>query len=224
MLDWFFPKKCLGCQKPGKYLCFSCQKKIYQLRAQICPVCQRTSLEGKTHFGCQRRTLFLNGLISLYSYQFPLNKLLKQFKYYQVRELENLISDLGLKALKDRKILDFWRKREFVFLPLPLFPARKLWRGFNQSEIILKKICQKLDLNFDPEILIRKKWTKDQAKLNPKQRRENIKQAFEVKKDVKNKNLVVFDDIWTTGGTIKEAAKTLKQGQANQIWGLTLCR
>ena len=208
MLNWLFPKKCFRCQKQGNYLCLQCKKLIVPLRTQFYP--QKP----------------LDGLVSLYRYQYPLNRILKSFKYHQVRELEKILIDLAIKALNDKKIINQWKKEEFIFLPLPLFSARRLWRGFDQSEVILKGICQYFNLLFNTNILKRERWTKEQAKLNSKERLKNIKNAFIVsnKEKVKGKNFVIFDDVWTTGATLKEGAKALKSAGADQVWGLTLCR
>lgn len=225
MFDWLFPKKCFNCQKSGNYLCSSCKERIVSLKTQVCPVCQRVSFQGKTHPGCKTKE-FLDGLVSLYHYRRPLKGMIKSFKYYQLKDLRETIANLAINVLKEKKILFYWQKNNFIFTPLPLFPARKLWRGFNQSEVILKEVCLKLNLPFNNDLIIRKKWTKDQAGLKSKERKENVQGAFEINKKeaVKNKNMVIFDDVWTTGNSLKECARTLKNNDANIVWGLTLCR
>jgi len=136
------------------------------------------------------------------------------------------LTELAIEALRGRAVVSRWRERGFIFLPLPLFPARRLWRGFNQSEVILKGICRYFNLPFRTGLLKRESWTKEQARLRPGERAENIKNAFVVAdaKETKRKNLVIFDDVWTTGATLMEAAKALKSAGADQVWGLTLCR
>lgn len=208
MLDLLFPKKCFHCQKQGSYLCPQCEKIIIPLRSQ---------------FYSQRP---LDGLVSLYRYRPPLNKILMSFKYHQVRELGEILINLSIKSLKKQKIIDRWKKGEFIFLPLPLFRTRRLWRGFNQSEVILRGVCHYFGLPFKTNILKREKRTKEQAKLGSRERAKNVSRAFFVldKQKVDGKNFVIFDDVWTTGSTLKEGARTLKSAGAEQVWGLTLCR
>ncbi len=212
LIDLLFPKKCLVCRKAGSYLCRQCREETVLLKLQ-------------THRACRKKFL-ADGLVSLYQYRFPLNRLLKDFKYYQVRDLRMLMVDLTVSALIKQRVLPFWKKNNFVFIPMPLFPARCLWRGFNQSEVILETVCQQLNLKFDNRILIRSKWTKEQAKLSGEERRKNIINAFQVldEKKVMGNNFVVFDDVYTSGSSLKEAIKTLKSSGAMKVWGLTLCR
>ena len=134
--------------------------------------------------------------------------------------------DLATLGLSGNKILKLWRRELFTFTSVPLFPARRLWRGFDQSERMLKGICLKLNLPFKENVLERRRWTREQAKLTAKKRLKNIIGAFAAvnKTSVKNQNWVIFDDVWTTGSTLKESAKVLKTSGAKQVWALTLCR
>jgi len=208
MLDLLFPKKCFRCQKQGSYLCLQCERMIVPLKSQ---------------FYSQKP---LDGLVGLYRYRQPLNKILMSFKYHQVRELKEILINLAIKSLKKQRVIDQWKKGEFIFLPLPLFRTRRLWRGFNQSEVILEGICRYFDLPFKTDILRREKWTKEQAKLSSKERAKNVKSAFIAldKQRLEGKNFVIFDDVLTTGATLKEGARALKFAGADQVWGLTLCR
>jgi len=180
-----------------------------------------------------------------------MGKLIKQFKYRGVRELEKLIADLATERLSQRRLVRVWRKNKekliadlaterlsqrrlvrvwrknnFTFLPVPLFPTRRLWRGFNQSEVISKAICRNLNLKFDAEVLIRRKWTREQAKLNSVARHRNVRNVFGIRKNkkIEGRNFVIFDDVWTTGATVKECARALKSAGANLVWGLVLAR
>lgn len=91
-----------------------------------------------------------------------------------------------------------------------------------------KLIAANLDLPFAPDILIRVKETLPQADLDKKSRRENVKNAFilnpHLKLKIKNLKFIVFDDVWTSGATISEAAKILKKAGARSVWALTLAR
>lgn len=221
MLSYLFPKTCYLCKKKGDYLCYSCQKRILPKRYQICPICKKITRNGRIHSLCKKKTN-LEGTISCYDYKFPLKSLLKDFKYRQIRDLRETIVNLVVKSLKRQVVLSYWRENDFVFTPVPLFPVKRLWRGFNQSELILEKICQKLSLGFDNKILFRKRWTRDQASLLAKKRRKNIEGSFETKKDLRTKNVVIFDDVATTLSTLNESAKALKESGVEEIWGLTI--
>ncbi len=222
--DWLFPKECFVCNKKGSYLCPTCQSSLACQKEQFCPICGRLSIGGFSHPACLKKQ-GLDGLVSLFPFRSPVGKMLKSFKYHQVRELENSLASLTASALSENKILRFWRRQLFNFTSVPLFPARRLWRGFDQSERILKGTCLKLNLSFEENVLERRRWTKVQVKLIAKKRLRNMIGAFAVvnKTLIKNKNWVVFDDVWTTGSTLKESAKVLKISGAKQVWALTLC-
>jgi len=205
MFDFLFPQRCVGCGKPGNFLCSSCHQVIFSSPARI---------------------IWEQKVLALFSYYSPMGKLIKQFKYRGVRELEKLIADLATERLSQRRLVRVWRKNNFTFLPVPLFPTRRLWRGFNQSEVISKAICRNLNLKFDAEVLIRRKWTREQAKLNSVARHRNVRNVFGIRKNkkIEGRNFVIFDDVWTTGATVKECARALKSAGANLVWGLVLAR
>lgn len=196
------------------------------LNHQICPKCGKFSPLGSVHPHCQTRFFKLSGLASLYSYHSPVGKLVRDYKYQPAKKLNQTLVDLTTRGLiKNKRQLRLWKKQKFTFLPVPLFPIKKLYRGFDQAAEILSQTAGKLNLAYSDKILIRQRWTKQQSKLSKKERKKNVKKAFGVrdKERVKNKNFVIFDDVWTTGSTIKAAASALSTAGANKIWGLTLC-
>jgi len=203
IFDFLFPRRCVGCGKPGNFLCSSCRQIIFSSPARV---------------------IWGQRALALFSYYSPMGKLIKQFKYQGVRELEELIAGLATERLNRHRLVKIWRKNNFIFLPVPLFPARRLWRGFNQSEAISKAICRNLNLEFDAEVLIRRRWTREQAKLNSTARHQNVRNAFGIRenKKIKGMNFVVFDDVWTTGATVKDCARALKSAGAESVWGLVL--
>lgn len=114
-----------------------------------------------------------------------------------------------------------------IIVPIPLFRKRYLERGFNQSELIAKLLTRnRPNFKMETKALIRVKKTKSQMKLNRKERLVNIEGAFECpnKKLVKNKKVIIVDDVLTTGATIKEATKTLREAGCSSVGALVLAR
>ncbi len=108
----------------------------------------------------------------------------------------------------------------FIALPIPLYLDRLKERGFNQSELIAEIFCRKTNVALKTDNLKRIKATKNQAELkNAEERKENIENCFELARpeEIKNKNIVLIDDVFTTGSTVGEAVKTLKKAGANKI-------
>lgn len=224
-----FPKVCFGCGRLGSYFCLHCAKKLKTVKKDTCPYCQKWSFFGLTHFQCQRK-LGLNGLKSFYYYDERLRKLIKEIKYQLVREA---IADFWrLVPFKKIEELFFYRKltQEIFFLPVPLHLQREKRRGFNQAFELVKFLSQFLGIKIKDDLIIRVKETKPQAELKtPKERYFNLLGAFSVKDKAKKeaiqgKNFIIFDDVWTTGATIKEITKVLKRNGANKVFALTIAQ
>lgn len=229
-LDLLFPKTCLGCDKKGKYFCPSCASKIKLIEKQICPVCEHFSFFGQTHHFCQMKWS-LDGLISLFTYEGIVRKAIHQLKFKYVtdltEELFQIINDSLDKSdhfsLMKRFILD----KKPTVIPVPLFWYKENYRGFNQAEIFGKKLAQNWGLEFKKDILIRSKFTQPQFGLDKKERKKNIENAFSVSPNILISlypNILLVDDIWTTGATLKACGSLLKRAGVKEVWGLTLAR
>ena len=112
-------------------------------------------------------------------------------------------------------------------VPIPLYWHRQNVRGFNQSEEIGKLMAQEMGWGFAPDLLIKKRSTKSQVELSVSQRKENLQGVFIVSSpniQNTNPNILLFDDVFTTGSTLKEVAKVLKRAGVEKVWGLTIAR
>jgi ComF family protein len=230
ILDFLFPKTCIGCGKFGAYFCADCIKEIKQTEL-VCPFCERASLGGAVHSVCKRR-FGLNGLWSLGIYQGSLRVAIQKLKYKWVSEMANELINITLEywAKNPPILLDRIKKDQgkfWVISAVPLHPAREKWRGFNQSELLAKLFASKLGLKYE-DTLKRIRNTKPQIKLLAAERKQNIKNAFALSLTTNYKlqtmNLLLIDDVWTTGSTLKECCYTLKRGGAKQVWALTIAR
>jgi len=156
------------------------------------------------------------------------NKIVKeivhQFKYQRLLALESTFRIILKQSLKHYK--KYFKKHEYIIVPVPLNIQRKRIRGFNQSEIIAKLISNILHIPYYPNILIRYKNNPPQANIeNQTQRIQNVKNIFKINpkqiKFLKNKNIILIDDVFTTGSTLNECAKILKQYKVKNI--LIIC-
>lgn len=214
-LDLLFPKQCVACGKLGSYLCSDCLLKIEYLDTQICSYCYRPAIFGYTHPKCKRR-FGLDGVISLTNYQTPIKEVIKKLKYrlitdilVEVEEKLNFSNDVPL-------------AKDSTLLPLPLFRTKENYRGFNQTELLGKVIAKKLQMNYQDDLLVRTLSTKSQVGLTQKQRSANVKNAFAVQKFPDQQKYFIFDDVWTSGATLKEACFVLKKSGVKMVFGLTL--
>jgi ComF family protein len=229
LLDLLFPRYCLSCGKKGKYFCDSCLRKISLAYPQICPVCKKPAILGRTHSRCQSK-LALDGLTSVFSYEGIIRKAIGKLKYKFITDLADELVELSIPRIHNSA---FRIHNSICLVPVPLHPRRKQWRGFNQAELLGEKLCGTLRWDFRPDVLIRRRFTQPQTRLDKKQRHQNVAGAFKLnsclpagkaKFSILNSGFVVFDDVWTTGSTIKECGLVLKRGGARFVWGLSLAR
>lgn len=120
-----------------------------------------------------------------------------------------------------------------LVVPIPLHPSRFRQRGYNQAALLIKGWCQpdfnrnrQTPITIEKKALVRKKQTASQSGLNAKQRKINVKGAFRLvhPSRVYNKRILLVDDVFTTGATVEECARTLLNGGATSVHVLTLAR
>ncbi|MBI4036554.1 ComF family protein [Candidatus Daviesbacteria bacterium] len=231
VLDFLFPKKCVGCGKEGTYFCADCVNDIKQ-GDLVCPRCERLAIGGATHPVC-RRKYGLDGLWSLGVYQDPLRAAIQKLKYKPklVRDFAPVLVDILLEywAKYQPFLLDEIKKdkgKGWVVVPVPLFWWRHNDRGFNQSALLGQFLSKKLGLNYC-EALKRTRYTRSQTKLSERERRQNIKNAFEITPSYTRypkPHTLLIDDVWTTGSTLRECCYVLKRAGAKKVWAITLAR
>ena len=224
LVDLLFPKNCLECGRKDDFVCPSCINRLKNLK-QICPYCEKPSVDGVTHAKCVR-SQGLDGLVSLWPYEGVVRKALLALKYKFAKQVaEELVSYILVKLKKSEVAL----VKEAVLIPIPLYWYRENFRGFNQSEEIGKVVSQKMGWGFIADLLIRKRLARPQTELKGDERSKNIRGVFAINEFYKSlitshQSLIVFDDVYTTGSTLKEACKVLKRKGARQVWGLTITR
>lgn len=236
ILDTLFPIHCLSCRQGGKWLCDVCFSKIQLSPYQVCPYCEREITErGGICLKCRQYHLAQNKIIPLdslivssYYTNKDLAKLIHYFKYAFIEDLREPLGNLLLKSLIENNI-----NLPDLIIPIPLHHRRLRWRGFNQSELLAKLVGQKLapglNIPVATEIIYRKKYTTPQMSVkNYKERKKNVSKVFAVdknfKKSIEDKTILLIDDIATTGATLEEAGRLLKQNGARNVIGAVIAR
>ena len=244
ILDLLFPKFCLNCNKEGEdYLCQDCLSLIDISPSQYCPFCRpaKIVLNGRTCSSC-KRTKNLDGLYNAASYQnFIIKKLISQFKYEP--RIKTLSKPLSLLIIKHFQLLEHHLNTgDAVLTPIPLTKKKLKQRGFNQSEEIAKELSSLLKIPLGDEdkslsspfanarvindVLIKTKETPSQVELSGREREENVRGAFVCKNPeaVRGKKILLIDDVFTTGSTMEECARVLKDAGAKDVWGIVVAR
>ena len=220
VLDILFPPICLSCEQnlledeKADDLCDKCLSKITIHTTLFCSICKNRLPENKKI--CHKNNAYLLGAITDYNYE--IKNIIHYLKYKKWRRLSSVIKKILNQYLDKLNLKN--KTKNYIIIPIPLHKNRLKERGFNQSEIISKIISEKLNLNIKNNILTRLKETKPQAELkNWEERKENLKNSFSINnsEEIKNKNIILIDDVYTSGSTINEAVKSLRGAGAKKI-------
>jgi len=230
-LNLLFPLYCINCQGEKDYLCQDCFSLIDIQNNQYCPFCNPAKIvfDGKTCYSC-RKSKKLTGLFCAASYQnFIIKKLISQFKYEPY--IKELAKPLAVLIIQHFQALDypppFFKDRAgFVLMPVPLHKKRLKMRGFNQAEEIALQLSLFFKMPLISDCLLKTKQTLHQAQLSKKERTDNVKSAFvcQNKNLIKEKKILLVDDVFTTGSTMEECARVLKDSGAKEVWGIAAAR
>lgn len=189
LLAGLFPVKCLICKIEGSWLCCDL------------PPAPPNSVKFK----------HLDEIHSVTDYK-TAKPIIEALKFKGLKSITPIIS----KQIYQSCPKDFWQSK--IVTPIPLHWQRQMWRGFNQSALIIPpNITQN-------KVLKRVKKTQQQARLDKSDRFINLKQAFICTDSVANQDIILVDDVSTSGQTLEEAARTLKQAGARKVIGVTFAR
>ncbi len=230
-----YPQYCLLCGEMGTQLvCPRCAEELERVAGPICPRCGKplkTGVPRATCLHCEGRKWYVERSRSLFRHEGQARDLLHRFKYGRVRGLARFFGEQIARAYPGRAGLaahfgwDLGDEPQ-VLVPLPLHFLRRAVRGFNQSELVLKFCCERLELPVDTALLRRRRNTLAQTRLSMRQRFDNMRNAFvvprRVKERVEGRRVLLFDDIITTGATANAAARALKQAGASKVYALSL--
>ena len=198
--DWLWPEKCLGCKRKNSgYLCPECLNKI--------PPCFDNS-----------------NILAAASYKSPIvKKAIRLLKYRRAKKLAEPLAKLIFQRIlqgQHSMLPLLTLKDEALIIPIPLSKKRLRERGFNQAELIARILSDKLSVKIACNVLEKIKHTESQVKAGKQEKRlKNLKGSFRVSRPelIKEKNIILVDDVATTGATLFEAGRVLKKSGAREI-------
>ncbi|MBI5784250.1 MAG: ComF family protein [Rhodocyclales bacterium] len=204
------PQDCLLCGSPSgdALLCPVCDLDLPRLPAEVCPICAEAAPGGATCGACLSDPRHFDATVAAFRYGFPADKLVQSLKYQ--RRIATADFFAGAMFAGPRPDGD-------LIVPLPLHPARLAERGFNQSVEIARPLARALRLPLELDGCTRSRDTAPQASLPWKERKKNIRHAFECAIDLSGRSVIVVDDVMTTGATLDEFARTLKAHGAVRV-------
>ena len=209
LLNFIYPPKCGICNKIcDDFLCSNCRRNIEKL--------QFTKLKK-----------FLVKKLDEHLYIFKYEDIIRnKIIDYKFKEKAYLYKFFVTIMINNKKICCFLKNYDII-IPIPIHNKRKRKRGYNQTELIAKELATNVEnLEYKNNILIKTKNTKAQSTLNRNQRKKNLIGAYEVVNNVEimNKNVLLLDDVFTTGSTANECSRVLKEAGALKVGIITIAK
>jgi ComF family protein len=218
-------------------VCFDCLAEIGPVAGQVCSICGERVLSSYAESDadglrrcpvCRRIERPFERAVAYGSYEGSLRELIHLLKYNGVRPAANVLGRLLADALA--ALEPVFDQHTALVVPVPLYKGKRRQRGFNQTELIVRAA---LKLSASPErfqlasgLLLRTRDTHSQIGLSSHQRRENLRGAFTVAcaAEVTGREILLVDDVYTTGTTATECARVLRHAGAAKVWVATVAR
>jgi ComF family protein len=229
--DLLLPRQCAGCQQTWLhshqgFWCDACLDGLPWITSPLCPQCGRPfpkSPSAPDHLcgDCLQSVFIFNSARSVTHHGGVVRKRIHQLKFGDQPQWVPPLAELLLTQIR--------RERSChvdVIFPVPLHVHRLRQRGFNQAGLLAGACGRQLRIPVQFDVLVRSCWTEPQTRLNREQRLQNVKDAFEVTaaNRVADRSVLIIDDVYTTGTTLNECAKTLIAAGASEVHALTVCR
>jgi ComF family protein len=221
LLTVFFPATCYGCGRGGSYLCSGCKRWVVrQLHQPKCVVCNlNSSREQLVHKDCVEFT-HLDGVVGACAFAEPIKTMLHDGKYGGIYRVYLPLGELL--AQKLREYPELTSQIDLVTY-VPLTSSRQRWRGYNQAKILAEILANSFH-KLPTELLLRPENQKRALALQKRQSRQAvIREQFVSATQMSGENVLIVDDVCTTGSTLNECARVLKLNGAGKVYGLTVC-
>ncbi|MCF7919540.1 MAG: ComF family protein [Candidatus Cloacimonetes bacterium] len=205
----------------SRYLCPACIENLVILKDDICPKCGsplRTT--GCPH--CTQTSFKFIAARSVFLFDERTRPLIHGLKYHQFLKIAPVLAAYAALYLENH-----WRwQKPDIIIPVPLHRVKLRERDFNQSAIIGRWLAQLTHIDYREDIIIRNRYTRTQTALDRKQRHQNVSGAFTLRdaEYLKDKCILILDDVFTTGSTCNAMAHLLRDNQITQVFVLTIAR
>ena len=219
-LDLLFPQWCIGCGGEGNFLCQACRRALPRISPPVCPRCGRPQTSGQLCAGCAEWSAAIDGIRSPFRFEGVVREAVHQLKYRNLRTLVPSLTEL---------LNDYAQTLNIpadVLVPVPLHRKRIRERGYSQSLLLARELSRLNGLPVVDNCLIRQKNTPPQARTSTvEERRDNVVGAFSCRDDrLCDKQVLLIDDVATSGTTLDACAAVLKTSGAVSVWALVLTR
>ena len=219
-LNLFFPQWCIGCGKAGNFVCSSCHSSLPRVMPPLCPRCGRPQPSGILCSSCVSWQAEIDGIRSPFRFNGLMRQTIYQLKYRNFRALAAPLAQLLNNCLITNPIPGK------VPVPVPLHRKRLRERGYNQASLLAKELGKLTNLLIVDDCLIRQQHSLPQARTSTvDERLSNVADAFVCSnQSLRDKQVLLIDDVSTSGATLDACATVPKSAGATSVWGLVLAR
>lgn len=219
-IDSFFPQRCVGCGRVGSFLCPDCRRNLPKLLPPLCPKCGKPQASGIVCSSCRQSQTQIDGIRSPFRFDEAIRQAIHELKYHNLKAISPCLAELLADYLQSNPLPGE------AIIPVPLHPRRLKERGYNQSSLLAGELGKLTNLLVIEDCLIRIKEARPQVKASDvEERRRNVAHAFVCRNGgVSGKQIILIDDVCTSGATLESCAAALKSKGATSVWGLTLAR
>jgi len=219
-LDFFFPRWCVGCGKEGDFICPACRSSLPRITPPLCPKCGQPQASTTICPNCASWQAEVDGIRSPFRFDGVIRQAIHQLKYQNLRAIAGLFAQLLNDYLSANPI------PAEVLVAVPLHPKRLRERGYNQSHLLAQKLSKLNKLPLVDDCLIRVHHSTPQARTaSVGERHKNVANAFSCRDQrLRGKQVLLIDDVSTSGATLDACARALKQAGAISVWGLVLAK
>jgi ComF family protein len=213
LLNLLFPPVCSGCKQVGALFCAECTAAVDWLAEPLCLACGRPTPASVGQCDqCRQRPLSVQPIRAAAGYSGPLIPLIHQMKYNGFFSLAEPLADLMATAWPT------WQRPVELVVPIPLHPRHERERGYNQSALLARHLCGRFGWTLAEAALRRVKETQQQARLGAAERQANVQGAFVADAGrVAGRQVLLIDDVCTTGATLTAAADALWEAGATAV-------
>lgn len=228
LLRLLYPQRCpfcdevLGGEEKKELCCSNCREKLPWVKGPVCMKCGKPVGYAEVEYcpDCQKSHHIFDQGAAVFTYSGCIPGSIYRFKASNRRDYIDFFAEAM--KLQSEKYLNCWQPQ--VIVPVPMHPEKRAARGYNQAELLAVCFSKLTGIFCDWEILYCTKKTKVQKSLGRSARQKNLRGSFAVQKDIgKLKRVLVIDDVYTTGSTMNEIARTLKNAGVEQVYFLVLC-
>lgn len=218
-LDMIFPKVCAGCGQLGDLICFRCYQQFHIPQPPWCYRCGQSLSNPSPDCKQCKTKKSLQQVRAAFIYKDPLAEIIQKMKYDSLFALAEPLGEFMADKWPD------WDHDPDIIIPIPLHPRRRRRRGFNQAALLAQPLGNLFGLAIDEASLRRIRYTAPQVGLNAIERKRNVTGAFVAKAGhISGKNILLVDDLYTTGATMSTAADVLKAAGAGNVSAYCLAR